>query len=224
MKKKHNLGKLLLTLSLTALLSGCTTLDYVDSDAQTIKSARIQTSENFSLQVFEKSINDVNIKAGISETVLENALVLYIAVQNNSDVSYKFSIDDISVTSPIGEVTIIPNNIFIDGYYNFEASTYAGFANAGATLGTFANIQNARYAGASDTTSKINNINTSPEMAALEKNIQNIQKHTVYSYKYIEPKKSEYFYVFLRKPEEYPIVVNYKNLTYKFGGKKNVQN
>lgn len=225
MKKKHNLGKLLLTLSLALALTGCTSLDYVDDDVQTVQTSRVQTSENFNFQVFEKSIDNVNIKAGISETNLESALVLYMSVQNNSDTNYKFTMSDIKVTSPIGEVTIIPSSLFIEGYYNFEASNYANLANAGTMLGNFASIQNTRYANYQSVSSKTQNMNsTNPDMVEIEKVVEGIQKHTTSTYQYISPNSREYFYIFLRKPEEYPIVVNYKSLTYKFGGKKNVQN
>ncbi len=222
MKKKHRLVKLLLVFSLILTLTGCTSLDYVDTDAQTIKSSRIQTSENFNLQIFQKSIEGININAGISETVLDAALVLYMSVQNNTDVRYKFDIADISVTSPVGEISIIPTNIFIDGFYNYEASTYNNFSNAGAALGNFTSIQNARYStGYSSISTKTQN--TNPEMEALENTIRGIQKHALNSYKYVNPNSTEYFYIFIRKPDEYPIVVNYKTINYKFGGRENAQ-
>jgi len=223
MKKKLNLIKLLLLFSLTLPLSGCTSLDYVDDDVQVDQVKRIQTKEDFNLQVVEKSIGNVNIKAGISETALESALVLYMSVQNNSDTSYKFAMDDVVVSSPIGEVSKIPANMYIDGYYNYETANYVNMANAGAMLGNFATLQNNYQRTYSATTNQPDAINTNPEMAGIEKTISGIQKHAISSYKYIEPNQTEYFYIFIRKPDEYPIVVNYKTLTYKFGGKKNAQ-
>ena len=223
MKKKHLLAKTLLAFSLLVTLCGCTSLDYVDNDVQNVQASRVQTSENFNFQIFNKSIGDVNIKAGISETVLDSALVLYMAVENNSDTSFKFDMDDILVTSPIGEVSKIPPAMFIDGFYNHEASSYITLARAGSSLGNFATIQNRYRMASTSPETKIENISTSPELTELEKTIEGIQRHTISSYKFISPNTKEYFYVFLRKPDEYPIVVNYKNLTYKFGGKKNVQ-
>lgn len=224
MKKKRNLAYALLMLSLIFPLSGCTSLDYLDNDVQIEKISRIQTKEEFNLQVVEKSIGNVNIKAGVSETVLDSALVLYISVQNNSSESFKFAIDDINVTSPIGEVTKIPPSMYIDGFYTHEAANYIGLANAGASLGNFATFQNAKYERTyASTRNNVETASVASEMDDIESTIKGIQKHTVSSYKFIEPNSSEYFYVFLRKPDEYPIVVKYKTLTYKFGGKKNVQ-
>ena len=225
MKKKHHLFKTLLAFSALALFTtGCTNLEYVSEDNTTVKPTRVQTRENFNFQVVEKSIDNINIKTGISETVLDNALVLYMSVQNNSLERYRFSMDDIKVTSPIGEVSIIPAAYYIEGYYSTEATNYTGLSNAGMALGNFASIQNSQYMrnySTEQTNLSNTSANTSPEMASVEETIQGIQKHTIVSYKFVQPNSKEYFYIFLRKPEEYPIVVNYKTLTYKFGGKKN---
>lgn len=223
MKKKHLLAQILSAFSLSLLLTACTNLSYVDDDFETIKSTRIQTDENFSLQTFEKTTGEQDINIGISETVLERALVLYIEIKNNSDTSYKFNVEDILVSSPIGDVSFIVPAHYIEAYQNYEAANYAGMVNAGAALGSFATLQNQYRQTVSNTQTNIENRNQSPELMALEKTISGIQKHSIASYKFLEPKSSEYFYVFLNKPEEYPIVVKYKDLTYKFGGKKNVQ-
>ena len=225
MKKKHRLFKTLLVFSALALFTtGCTNLEYVSEDSTTVKPTRVQTRENFNFQVIEKSIDNINIKAGISETVLDNALVLYMSVQNNSSEKYRFSMDDIKVTSPIGEVSTIPAGYYIEGFYATEVTNYAGLSNAGAAIGNFANIQNSQYMqNYANAQTQLSNTtgNSSPEMASVEETIQGIQKHTITTFKMIQPNSKEYFYIFLRKPEEYPIVVNYKTLTYKFGGKKN---
>lgn len=222
--KKHSLAKILSAFSLVLLLAGCTTLDYVDDDFETVKSSNIQTNENFSLQTFEKVSGEQNIKIGISETVLDQALVLYIGIQNTSDTSYKFDTDDVVVTSPVGEVSFIAPSSYIEAYQNYEASNYAGMVNAGAALNSFASIQNQyRQTTMTSTQTAIENRNQSSELAVIEKTIQGIQKHTLTSYKFMEPGSAEYFYIFLRKPEEYPITVKYKDLTYKFGGKRNAK-
>ncbi len=220
--KKHLLAKILLAFSALLPLFGCTELSYVADDVEVVKSSRIQTNENFSLQAVEKSLGDVIIKAGISETVLDSALVLYIQIQNNSPENFKFDINEINISSPIGEVSKIPPNLYIDGFYNFEVSNYVAMSNAGSTLGGFAAIQNQYLKTNQNQSSNLENItNTNPEFASIEKTVKGIQKHTLYSYKYVGANRQEYYYIFIRKPDEYPIVVNYKNLTYKFGGKKN---
>lgn len=210
-------------LALCLLLTGCTTLSYVDSDFANIKKSNIQTNEMFSLSVYEKQSEQAVINAGVSETVLEGALVLYLNIKNNSDSMYKFDMEDIAVTSPIGEVSVIPPAQYIEAYQNFEASNYTGFANASTQLSQFANIQNNYRRTSLTNESRLESANMAPEFAQLENTIRGIQSHTITSYKFINPKSEEYFYVFLRKPDEYPITVKYKDLTYKFGSKKNVQ-
>lgn len=226
MKKRHNLTKILSMLGMCILLTGCTMLAYVDDDADTIKSTSVQTSENFNVQAFEKTTEGVIVRAGISETVLDSALVLYMQIRNDSDVSFKFDTDDINVTSPIGEVTFLTPSSYIEAYQNFEAANYAGMANASATIGQFASLQNQyrRTVSNPQNTLEATSSNITPELLILQKTIEGIQRHSLTSYKFVEPKSSDYFYVFLRKPEEYPIVVKYKDLTYKFGTKKNVKN
>ncbi len=223
MKKRHHLAKILSVCSLALFLAGCTSLDYTGTDFETIKSAYIETDENFSLQTYEKSLGEQNINIGISETPLEAALVLYIKIQNPTDTSYKFNMEDVEVTSPIGDVSFIPPSHYIEAYQNYEAANYAGMVNAGAALSSFATLQNQYRQTVTNTQTNIENRNQSPELVALENTILGIQKHSITSYKFLEPNSSEYFYIFLQKPEEYPIVVKYKNLTYEFGGKKDAK-
>lgn len=225
MKKKHHLAKILSAFSLLVFLSGCTTLSYVDDDFDTVKSSNIQTQEMFSLQTYEKTSGEQTVKAGISETVLDQALVLYLEIKNNSDVMYKFDTKDVSASSPIGEVTFIAPSSYIEAYQNYEASNYAGLASAGTSLNSFANIQNQyRQTISNGQTGLENRRSISPELLAVEETIQGIQKHSITSYKFLEPHSTEYFYLFLRKPEEYPVVIQYKDLVYKFGNKKNAKN
>ncbi len=226
MKKKRLLTKILSVCSLSLLLTGCTTLDYVDDDYTSVKTSNIQTNESFSIQTVEKTTSDnVSVKAGISETVLDGALVLYLDIKNNTDSMYKFSTDDVIVTSPIGDVSFITPSSYIEAYQNYEASNYSGMMNAGATLGAFANIQNQyRQTTSNSSTSTFENKTQSSDLTSLEQTISGIQQHSLTSYKYIRPYCEEYFYIFLRKPDEYPIAVKYKNLNYKFGGKRNGSN
>ncbi len=224
MKKKHLVTKILCACSLAFCLTACTTLNYVDDDIDKVKISHIQTNENFSLQAVEKTTADnITVKTGISETMLDGALVLYINLKNNTDTIYKFDVADIAVTSPIGDVTFIAPSSFIEAYQSYEASNYAGMMNAGAALGGFANIQNQyrQTITTSSATNTFDNMQQTSDLGALEQTIAGLQKHTLTQYKFIKPYNEEYYYIFLRKPEEYPLVVKYKDLTYKFGGKNN---
>ncbi|MCD8023982.1 MAG: hypothetical protein LUE64_00415 [Candidatus Gastranaerophilales bacterium] len=221
MKKKQLLVKILLLSSMALFLTACTTLDYVDTDYETVKSYNVQTNEMFNLRAIEKSSADVNVKAGISETPLEGALVLYMELKNNSDSTFKFDLRDVKASSPVGEISFLAPSAYVEAYQNFEAQNYASMANAGTMLGSFATIQNRYRQDVSNTTTNIENLNQSAEFAQLEKTIAGIQMHSVTSYKFIPSGEKQYFYIFLKKPQEYPIVINYKDLSYKFGGKKN---
>lgn len=225
MKKGLNVWvNALLTCSFALLLSGCVTLDYVDDDFEQTRSSSIQTSENFNISAYTKTNGLQDIKVGVSETTVENALVLYLNIKNNSDTSFLFDTKDIQVTSPIGEVSFINPALYLEAYQNFESSMLNSFAGAGGTLGSFANIQNSytRINNAPYNLSEKKN-GTPPEYAEIERVVSGVQKHSIKSTQYIAPKTQEYFYVFLRRPEEYPIIVKYKDLTYKFGSKKNSQ-
>ena len=94
--KKHLLIKTLLMCSLAFCLTACTTLSYVDDDIESVKISNIQTNENFNLQAVEKTTSDnITVRTGISETVLQGALVLYVGIKNNTDTVYKFDVNDI---------------------------------------------------------------------------------------------------------------------------------
>ena len=225
--KRHLLRQVLSVCSLLLFLTGCTTLNYVNDDFDTVKSSNIQTSENFNLIAVEKTTSgNITVKAGVSETVLEGALVLYLSIKNNTDSTFKFDTSDVIVTSPIGEVTFISPSSYIEAYQNYETSNYAGMMNAGAALGGFANIKNQYRQTVSnpDNNRTIEERGGNSDLAAIERTISGIQKHSLTTYKFIKPGYEEYYYIFLRKPEEYPVVVKYKELTYKFGGKKNGSN
>lgn len=225
MKKKHLVTKILCACSLAFCLTACTTLSYVDDDVESVKISNIQTDENFSMQAVEKTTQDnITVKAGISQTMLDGALVLYLSLKNNTDTIYKFDVADVFVTSPIGDVTFINPSSYIEAYQSYEASNYAGMMNAGAALGGFANIQNQyrQTAMNSSASNTFDNMQQASDIGNLEHTIKGLQKHTITQYKFIKPYSEEYYYIFLRKPEEYPLVVNYKDVTYKFGGKNNV--
>ena len=222
MKKRQYLTKILSVFSLALVLGGCTQLAYVDSDYETVNTAQIQTSELFSLQTVEKKTTDgIIVRAGISGTVLDNALVLYMEIENKTDSSYKFDVNEVMASSPIGEISFISPSLYVDAYQNFEATNYAGMANASTALNSFANIQNQYRQSSLNNQNFVETKATSPELMQVEKTIQGINKHAITSYKFVEGNSKEYFYIFLRKPEEYPVVIKYKDLTYKFGGKRN---
>ena len=108
----------------------------------------------------------------------------------------------------------------IEAYQNFEASNYASMASAGAMLNNFTAMQQ-QYRNTMTPTQRIENNTQNTDLMSIQQTIAGIQKHSITTYKYIEPRSKDYFYLFLRKPDEYPITIEYKDLTYKFGNKKN---
>ena len=219
MKKKQHWLKALILCSLTLFLTGCTTLDYIGDDLETTKSSRIQTNELFSLSTYQKSIGEQSISVGISQTPLDGVMVLYFGIQNNSDVTYKFDVEDIKATSGYEGITFISPVSYIEAYQNFEAANYASMASAGAMLNNFTAMQQ-QYRNTMTPTQRIENNTQNTDLMSIQQTISGIQKHAITTFKYIEPNSKDYFYLFLRKPDEYPITIEYKNLTYKFGKKK----
>ncbi len=221
--KKGLLGKILSACSLVIFMSGCTSLDYVGEDTtdSAIKVSTITTKENFVLKTVKKTDGYADVSIGISQTPLEEILVLYIAIHNNlPDTNYKFDVSDIAVKSPKGTMSFLQPNNFINAYANSQAVQYSNFMNAGTALGGFASLQNA-YNQNSASNSYINSDNSGiqSETNELQATIKGIQNHTTTTYKFINPNSSDYFYIFMQTPDEYPITVDYKGLTYKFGGR-----
>jgi len=50
----------------------------------------------------------------------------------------------------------------------------------------------------------------------IEKIGNNILAHSIKSSSVISPRKSQYYYFFFEDLDEYPITINYKNLTWEF--------
>ncbi len=220
MKKKPLLAAILSVFSLALFLTGCTSLNYVDDDFDETKVSTVQTNEMFNISTYMKTSGNQTVKMGISQTPLEGAMVLFVQIKNNSDMLYRFNVEDIYVESPIGEISFITPSSYIEAYQNYEAQNYAGLMAAGTQLNSFANIQNPYRQTLTQPNAAIENQNKTPELKQLEQTIAGIQKHTTTTTGYINPYSEEYYYIFIRKPEEYPITVKYKDLIYKFGSKR----
>ena len=220
MKKKPLFATILSVCSLALFLTGCTSLNYVDEDYDETKAANIQTGEMFNISTYEKTSGNQTVKMGFSQTPHEGAMVLYIQIKNNSDMLYRFNVEDLYVESPIGEISFITPASYLEAYQNYEAQNYVGLMAAGTQLNSFANIQNPYRQTLTQPQTAMENQNKTPELKQLEQTIAGIQKHTTTTTGYINPYSEEYYYIFIRKPDEYPITVKYKDLTYKFGGKR----
>ena len=115
--KKQLLSKILLFSGLILSLTGCTSLDYVSEDVSEVKVANITTREDFILKAVKKTDGYADISIGISQTSLPETLVLYIGVKNNSpETRYRVDIKNISVTSPIGQMSFMQPSNFISNY------------------------------------------------------------------------------------------------------------
>ena len=124
MKKKPLLAAILSVFSLALFLTGCTSLNYVDDDFDETKVSTVQTNEMFNISTYMKTSGNQTVKMGISQTPLEGAMVLFVQIKNNSDMLYRFNVEDIYVESPIGEISFITPSSYIEAYQNYEAQNY----------------------------------------------------------------------------------------------------
>ena len=86
-----------LTLLLFSLsLYGCSTLSYVGEDYNQQNIQTVKTDEEFVFNVYKKTIDNANIKIGITRTPVPEILALYIQVENLSyETPYIFKVEDL---------------------------------------------------------------------------------------------------------------------------------
>ncbi len=207
-----------LTLFLFSLmLFGCTSLDYTGEDYKTIDSQTVKTSEDFVFNTFKKTIDNVNVKIGISKTPVQEILALYIQIENlNYETPYTFKVDDLRVSDSDGDIKFITSNNYLNIYQTQESSAMSAMSSMGATFSNMAGmttnynemnqtmVQNASETSNKDTFSKIEQLGN------------RILKHSIQVSSVISPRRAQYFYFFFQDKERYPIGVKYRTLNYQF--------
>lgn len=208
--------KILFLLCISLLLTGCSTLTYVGDDYVVNNTQTIRTDENFVFNTYKKSIGDINVKAGISKTTIQEILVLYLQIENYSyDNPYYFKVDDLKVTTQTGNIPFITSNNYLSIWQSQEAAAMAQMGAMGGTLSAMTGM-NAGY----------NEINQGMLQEAAQKTNESafnqldlignkILKHSVKISSTVNPRKSQYYYFFFEDTNE-EVMVKYKNLEYKF--------
>ena len=125
-----------LTLLLFSLsLYGCSTLSYVGEDYNQQNIQTVKTDEEFVFNVYKKTIDNANIKIGITRTPVPEILALYIQVENLSyETPYIFKVEDLNISNPDRELQFITTSNYLNIYQTQEASSMAAMSSMGATL------------------------------------------------------------------------------------------
>lgn len=198
-------------------LCGCSTLSYVGEDCNQQNIQTVKTNEDFVFNVYKKSIDNANVKIGITRTPVPEILALYIQVENLSyETPYIFKVEDLNISNPDRELQFITTSNYLNIYQTQEASSMAAMSSMGATLTNMTGM-----------TSNYNEFNQSMVQNSSEQSNKSvfskieeignqISKHSIKYSSTISPRKSQYFYFFFEDLEKFPISVNYKNLNYQF--------
>ena len=109
--------RLLLLFFVSALLCACSTLSYVGDDYKEENTQTVKTNEDFVFNVYKKTMENINLKAGISRTPIPEVLVLYVQVENLSyETPYVFKVEDLRVSDPMKEIQFITTNNYLSIY------------------------------------------------------------------------------------------------------------
>ena len=199
------------------LLSGCSTLSYVGEDYNQENIQTVKTDEDFVFNVYKKTVDNTNVKVGITRTPVPEILALYIQVENLSyETPYIFKVEDLNISNPDRELQFITTSNYLNIYQTQEASSMAAMSSMGATLTNMTGM-----------TSNYNEFNQSMVQNSSEQSNKSvfskieqignqISKHSIKYSSTVSPRKSQYFYFFFEDLEKFPIYVKYKDLNYQF--------
>ncbi len=198
-------------------LSGCSTLSYVGNDYVANNNETVKTNEDFLFNTYKKTLDNANVKIGISRTPVPELLALYVKVENLSyELPYVFKVEDLIVKNPEGLVKFITSNNYLSIWQSQEAASMSSMSNMSATItnitGMNANYNDYNQSVAQNSSSQSNK----SAFNYLELNGDKILKHSIKTSATISPRKSQYFYFFFEDTEKFPITVTYKTLSYQF--------
>jgi len=215
--KIENVFKCILLSALALGLCGCATSSYVGEDYNSSNMQTVKTNEEFMFDVYKKSIDNTNVKIGISKTTIPEILAIYVQIDNLSyETPYIFKVDDLRVYAQDKEVKLISSSSYLNIYQAAEASSMAAMSSIAPTLqnmtGMMTNyneinqtmIQNANQESSSSAFSKMETIGNQ------------ISKHSIKYSSAISPRKSQYYYFFIENTDEPLLTVKYKTLNYQF--------
>jgi len=198
-------------------LFGCATLSYSGEDYNSDNTQTVKTNEDFVFDTYKKTIDNANVKIGITRTSVPEILALYVQVENLSYESpYMFKVEDLNIFNPEKELPFITTNNYLSIWQQQEASAMSSVGTFGNTLTTMTGM-NANY---NDFNQAIAQKNTEESNQSafqrLDEIGSNVLKHTIKISSQISPRKSQYFYFFFEDTDKFPIKVVYKSLEYQF--------
>lgn len=207
----------LILFAVSLMLFGCASLEYTGEDYKAENSQTVKTNEDFTFTTYKKSLDNVNVKIGISKTPVQEILALYVQVENlNYESPYTFKVEDLRVYDEDGDIQFITSNNYLSIYQTQESASMSAMSTMGATFQNMSGLT-AQYSEINQST-----VQTASQMANNDafsrmENLGNgILKHSIRVSSSVSPRKAQYFYFFFQDKEKSPIYVKYKNLVYQF--------
>ena len=221
MKKRQALTSLIICL-MCLVLTGCANLSYTGEDYDAAKRSTIQTPEGFFFSTYEKnSSNNINMALGITKTTLDAAMVTYVTVTNNNPSEYSLYQADFVFKDGLGKnIAMIPPSVYINAYQSDQTGAYAGAQALSPTFNQFAQISNNFQQ--IDNTSPVTKAQLERGVLGRQINdaIQGITQNSMNKIETIPPNTKKSYYIFIERPDNFPITVTYKDLKFTFGSDK----
>ena len=217
MKKIKSLLSTFFVFCLALLFSGCATLSYTGDDYTQTNLQTIKTTEDLVFNTYKKTIDNANIRIGISKTPVPEILALYVQVENLSyETPYVFKVEDLHLSNNFTQIQFITSNNYLNIYNNQEASSMAAMGAMSATLtnmtGMTANMNEFNQSMMQNSAQESNR----SAFSHLEKVGEQISKHSIKHSSTISPRRSQYFYFFFEDLDSFPVNVDYRGLKYQF--------
>lgn len=220
MKFENKLGsyfKLSLLFVFSLCLVGCATLSYVGDDYSPENTYTIKTNEEFLFNVYKKTIDNVNVKVGITRTSVAEILAIIVQVENMSyETPYTFKVSDLKVFDPEKEIQFLSTNTYLSVWQTQEASSMSAVGSLGTTISTMTGLNGSYNEYNQAVVQNNNQQNAQTTIKRLDNLGNGISQHTVRSSSVIGPRKSQYYYFFFEDTNNFPIKVNYRDLSYQF--------
>ena len=218
---KKNFVKIFLSFGflacLSLILTGCATLSYTGEDYNESNIQTVKTNEDLVFNTYKKTLDNVNVKVGISKTPVPEILALYVQIENLSyETPYIFKVEDLRMSNNEKAIQFITTNNYLNIYNNQEASSMAAMGAMSATLtnmtGMTANMSEFNSTMMQNSAQESNKT----AFSRLEVIGEQISKHSIQHSSTISPRRSQYFYFFFEDLNTFPVYVDYKGLKYQF--------
>jgi len=213
--------KKIFSLTLLALCSlfigGCATLTYSGEDYSETNLQTVKTTEDLIFNTYKKTIDNANVKIGISKTPVPEILALYVQIENLSyETPYIFKVEDLNLSNNEKALQFITSNNYLNIYNNQEATSMAAMGAMSATLtnmtGMTANMNEMNQTMIQNSAQQ----SSQSAFSRLEEIGNQIAKHSIKHSSTISPRRSQYFYFFFEDLGVFPVNVDYRGLKYQF--------